>query len=127
MKILFALLFSLQCFAANIDMSKPPYWLSSFDEMNRLRKSQKAFLVGKLEPVFEKIPSLKEFTKAKLQDVIKDPDRWSDLRMKVYIYCSDTAALKTCENLAEIRLQTFDVDALTQMEPKPSPKTEKKK
>ncbi|WP_413291277.1 hypothetical protein [Bdellovibrio sp. HCB337] len=113
--------------AKSIDMSKPPFWLSSYDEMNRLRKSQKAFLIGKLAPVFEKTPALKEFTQNKLLEVIKDPDRWSDLRLKVYTYCADPAALKTCQNLADIRLETFDVDAITQIEPKSSSKSDKKK
>lgn len=127
MKILFALLISLQCFAADIDMSKPPFWLSSYDEMNRLRKSQKAFLVGKLDPIFESVPALKAYTKEKLQEALKDPDLWSEMRLKVYIYCADAPALKTCENLADIRLQAIDFDAITQIEPKKSSKTGKKK
>lgn len=113
--------------SATIDMSKPPYWISSFDEMNRLRKSQKAFFIGKVGPVFEKIPALKEFTTTKLQETIKDPDSWSEFRMKVYVYCAEATAAKTCENLADIRLQTIDHDAMTQIEPKSSPKENKKK
>lgn len=126
MKLIFALLlgfgFSFGAKAAEsgagIDMSKPPYWLSSYEEMNRLRKSQKAFYIGKLDPIFEKIPSLKEFTKSKLQEAIKDQEKWSELRMKVYTYCADAAVAKTCEKLADTRLDAIDFDAITQIESK---------
>jgi hypothetical protein len=113
---------------ASIDMSKPPYWLSSYAEMSRLRKSQKAFLIGKLDPIFEKIPSLKEFTKSKLQEAIKDQEKWNDLRLKVYVYCADAAAVKTCESLADTRLDAIDFDAVTQIgPPKKSAEPPKKK
>ena len=94
---------------AGLDMSEPPFWLSSYDEFKDLSKEQKAFYLGKLGPALEQIPSLKSMKKDQLLGASKNEEAWSELRKKVYASCKDKSVIKTCENFSAIRVHALEL------------------
>jgi hypothetical protein len=109
-----ALLFALHTAAsavepAEIDMSEPPFWVSSYDEFKDLSKEQKAFYIGKLGSAIKLIPSLKKMKKDDFLQASKDEEAWSEMRKKVYLYCADKTVVKNCESFAAIRKQALEL------------------
>ncbi len=92
-----------------IDMKGPPFWMSSYDEFNDLQPFQKEFYLEKLAPQLAKVPSLKKLTPGKLKDASEWYQDWGDIRRKLYVACSGKSLEKTCEDIAEIRIETLDL------------------
>lgn len=94
---------------ASIDMENPPFWLFSFEEFSDLQEEQKSFYITNLHSKLSKVPSLKQKTKVQLSDALQTENSWDQIRRKVYEFCQKKSALKTCEGLADVRLQALDI------------------
>lgn len=92
-----------------INMAEPPFWMSSYDEFNDLKKSQKDFYLENLLYALPRIPSLRGKTKEQLNEASEWYQSWNQIRKKVYEFCQDQSALKTCEEIADLRLQALDM------------------
>lgn len=91
-----------------IDYSAPPFWLASYDEFKNLKQQQKAFYLGKLYPEFNKIPALKATTRGALIESSRVSDQWLEIRKKLYEYCADKSVVKTCDEIADLRVQALN-------------------
>ncbi|WP_413290287.1 hypothetical protein [Bdellovibrio sp. HCB337] len=96
-----------------INMSEPPFWMSSYDAFKDLRESQKDYYLEKVLPLITQIPSLNKKTKKDLDEAREWYQSWDQIRKKVYIYCQDKSVEKTCNEIADVRLKTFDLFART--------------
>ncbi|MBS1968863.1 MAG: hypothetical protein JSU04_01060 [Bdellovibrionales bacterium] len=94
-----------------IDMSKPPFFMSSYDTFHDLQDSQKDFYLANILPLLNKIPSLSQKTKKDLDEARDWYQSWDQIRKKVYEYCQDQTVQKTCDEIADVRLKTFDLFA----------------
>jgi hypothetical protein len=92
-----------------INMSEPPFWMSSYEEFKDLQQFQKDLYLEKLLPYLSKIPALDPVTKKQLQDATEWYQDWNRIRVRVYRACQDKEMLKTCEEIADIRLQALDL------------------
>lgn len=99
-----------------INMSEPPFWMSSYDEFNDLQDDQKELYVKKLLPKLAGIPSLKETTKDQLKEASEWYQGWNSIRKKIYQYCLDTTVQTACEDIADVRLQALDMYANQKLE-----------
>lgn len=99
-----------------INMSEPPFWMSSYDEFKDLQDSQKSYYLEKLLSAMEKVPALKTKTKEDLTEASEWYQSWNQIRKKIYEYCQDQTVLKTCEDIADIRLQALDMFANQKLE-----------
>ncbi len=92
-----------------INMSEPPFWMSSYDEFNDLQPVQKEFYLEKLLPYLSEIPGLDPVSKKQLLEASEWHQGWNHIRKKVYMSCQDKERQKTCEEIADIRLQALDI------------------
>lgn len=92
-----------------INMSEPPFWMSSYEEFNDFQPEQKEFYLEKLLPYLSKIPTLDPVSKKQLKDASEWFQDWNRIRKRVYMACQDKEMFKTCEEIADIRLQTLDM------------------
>jgi hypothetical protein len=92
-----------------INMSEPPFWMSSYDEFNDLQPIQKELYLEKLLPYLSEIPGLDPVSKKQLMESSEWHQGWNHIRKKVYMSCQDKERLKTCEEIADIRLQALDL------------------
>lgn len=92
-----------------INMSEPPFWMSSYEEFKDLQQFQKDLYLEKLQPYLSKIPALDPVSKKQLLDATEWYQDWNRIRARVYRACQDKEMLKTCEEIADIRLQALDL------------------
>ncbi|QLY25648.1 hypothetical protein [Bdellovibrio sp. KM01] len=92
-----------------INMSEPPFWMSSYDEFHDLQSVQKEFYLEKLLPYLSGIPGLNPVSKKQLLEASEWYQGWNHIRKKVYVSCQDKERIKTCEEIANIRLQALDI------------------
>ncbi|XGC81428.1 hypothetical protein ACES2L_02880 [Bdellovibrio bacteriovorus] len=102
--------------ADKIDMSAPPFWMSSYDEFKDLRADQKEFYLQKLEVSLKAIPSLEKTSREKLNEAAEWYQTWNSIRRKLYEACQNKELLKECDQIAEIRLQALDMYANQKLE-----------
>jgi hypothetical protein len=94
-----------------INMSEPPFWMSSYDEFNDLKDSQKAVYLENLFPMLQKVPALSAKTKENLNEASSWHESWEHIRKKIYEFCQDKESLDTCKGFADVRIKAFDVFA----------------
>ncbi len=94
----------------SIDMSEPPFYMSSYDEFHDLQPEQKELYLEKLLPLMTaKIPSLEKVSKEKLQEASEWHETWNDLRKKLYESCQDKNLNEACDQIANVRLQALNL------------------
>lgn len=92
-----------------INMSKPPFWLSSYDEFNDFQEDQKEHYVEELLPKLSAIPNLKEMSKAQLQEASEWYQGWNSMRVKIYQYCLDKSTKPVCEDIGNVRIEVLEM------------------
>ncbi|MDG0816916.1 hypothetical protein [Bdellovibrio svalbardensis] len=96
----------------SIDMSEPPFYMSSYDEFHDLQPEQKEFYLEKFLPLVNtKIPSLEKVSKEKLQEASEWHETWNSLRKKLYESCQDSSLKDSCEQIAEVRIKALNLFA----------------
>lgn len=111
-----------------IDMTAPPFWMSSYEEFNDLRPDQKEFYLEKLLPVAGKVPGLEKLTKEKLKEASEWYQSWNSLRRKLYEACHGNSSLSaTCEQAADVRIAAINMYANQKQENRHAERAEKKK
>ncbi|UOE99819.1 hypothetical protein [Bdellovibrio reynosensis] len=100
---------NLSMAADKIDMSAPPFWMSSYDEFKDLRADQKEFYLEKLQVSLKSIPGLEKTSKSKLEEAAEWYQTWNSIRRKLYQACQDKELVKECEQIADIRIQALDM------------------
>lgn len=107
---------NLSIAADKIDMSAPPFWMSSYDEFKDLRADQKEFYLQKLEGSLKTIPGLEKTSKEKLQEAAEWYQTWNSIRRKLYEACQDKDLSKECQEISQIRIQALDMYANQKLE-----------
>lgn len=92
-----------------INMSEPPFWVSSYDEFNDFQDDQKELYVKKLLPKLSAIPALKEMTKSQLQEASEWHQGWNSMRVKIYHYCLDKSTQPVCDDIESVRGEVLDM------------------
>lgn len=92
-----------------IKLSEPPFWMMSYEEYGDLQQIQKDFYNEKMTAALKKVPSLKKFSGDDMKDATEWYKSWEGVMKKLYRDCKDKSLEKTCEEIADIRLQTFDM------------------
>ncbi len=91
------------------DLREPPYWISSYDEFNDLQDEQKKFYLLHLFPQLEKVPETKKMSTADLESASLWYQDWDRMRSKISKYCDQNKDPDLCGEIADVRLQAFDV------------------
>lgn len=91
-----------------INMSEPPFWVSSYEEFQDLQKFQKDFYLDKLYPHLKEIPQLEPVSKKELHEASEFYQEWNRIRKKIYVACQDKEMKKECSKIGHIRLQALD-------------------
>lgn len=94
-----------------IDMSVPPFWMFSYEEFSDMQQAQKDFYLEKFVPLAAKVPGLEKISKEKMKDATEWFQSWNILRRKIYESCKDPALSKTCESLADVRVDALNLFA----------------
>lgn len=98
--------------AESIDMSEPPFYMSSYDEFHDLQPEQKELYLEKFLPLVNaKIPSLDKVSKEKLQEASEWHETWNSIRKKLYESCQDSNLTEACDQIADVRLQALNMFA----------------
>lgn len=91
-----------------LNMSEPPFIMSSYDEFNDMQKEQKDAYLKDLELAFKDIPALKVHTSEKLTEASEWYPSWDLIRKSVYEYCQENIASKNCEKITDLRIKALD-------------------
>lgn len=94
-----------------IDMSEPPFWMSSYEEFSDLQADQKEFYLDKFFPLSVKLPGLEKLSKEKLKDATEWFQSWNSLRRKVYEACREPGLNAACEEIADVRISALSMHA----------------
>lgn len=94
-----------------LNMNEPPFWMSSYDEFHNLRKDQREFYTKELLKEFKKVPALSNITVAKMTEASDWYEGWNEIRRKLYVACLEQSLQKTCDEFADLRVQTLNMYA----------------
>lgn len=92
-----------------INMSEPPFWVSSYEEFQDLQKFQKDFYLEKLLPHLKEVPRLEPVSKKQLQEASEFFQEWNRIRKKIYEACQEKNMKTECAKIEEIRLQALNL------------------
>lgn len=99
-----------------INMSEPPFWVSSYEEFQDLQKFQKDFYIEKLLPLLKEVPRLEPVSKKQLQEASEFFQEWNRIRKKIYEACQEKNMKKDCAKISDVRLQTLNLLANQKLE-----------
>lgn len=102
--------------SSTIDLSEPPFWMFSYDEFKDLQNDQKSFYLGQVESELKKIPTLNSLTKDGIKEASEWSEGWDIMQRKLYRACTEKSHQKTCERLADLRVQALDMHSNKKME-----------
>ncbi|MFM6928318.1 MAG: hypothetical protein ACKOX6_07630 [Bdellovibrio sp.] len=92
-----------------LNMSEPPFWVSSYEEFQDLQKFQKDFYLEKLLPLLKEVPRLEPVSKKQLQEASEFFQEWNRIRKKIYEACQEKDMKKECRKIENIRLQALNL------------------
>ncbi|WP_373998924.1 hypothetical protein [Bdellovibrio bacteriovorus] len=95
--------------SSEIDMSAPPFWMSSYEEFKDLREEQKKFYLEKLVQEFKKVDALDKVTLHELKEAAEWTPSWNTIRRKLYVACQEKEMEKTCEEIADLRIAALEM------------------
>ena len=99
-----------------INMSEPPFWVSSYEEFQDLQKFQKEFYLEKLLPLLKEVPRLEPVSKKQLQEASEFFQEWNRIRKKIYEACQEKNMKKECTKIGDVRLQALNLLANQKLE-----------
>ncbi len=102
--------------ASPINLSEPPFWMFSYDELKDLKENQKSFYLKNIEAELKKISTLGKVTEDFLIEASQWYERWNILQRKVSRACLEKQSTNTCSKLARLRLQTLDLRSNQKLE-----------
>lgn len=99
-----------------VDMSEPPFWMSSYDEFNDLQTEQKDFYLEQLKKELIKFPKTAGVSSQTWEDAGDWYRSWGSIRVKVYQSCLNPEFRAQCDKLADLRVETLDFFANQKLE-----------
>lgn len=109
---------SLQATAAEIDsealppemdMSEPPFWMSSYDEYKDFQPSQKEYYIANLIPALNKISGLESVSNESMEEASEWYRKWDGIRLKLYKACQKEELSEKCDEVAEVRVKALNL------------------
>jgi|GEM_PF-1791689 hypothetical protein len=97
--------------ATGYDPSVPPFYMMSYEEFGDLQQDQKDFYVEKFQVALAQVPALQNTTKKDIQEAAEWSSSWDRMGKKLYEFCGEKDSQKVCDNISDIRMQTFDIYA----------------
>ena len=90
-----------------IDLSKPPFYMFSYEEFTDLQQEQKDFYLEKFQVALAQVPALQNTTKENLKDAAEWNETWDKMAIKLYEFCGEKDSQKVCDDISEIRLDAL--------------------
>jgi len=99
-----------------INMSEPPFWVSSYEEFQDLQSFQKDFYLEKLLPLLKEVPRLEPVSKKQLHEASEFFQEWNRIRRKIYEACQEKGMKKDVGKIENVRFQALNLLSNQKME-----------
>ncbi len=93
-----------------------PFWMLNSSEFKNLQHHQKVYYLKNLSKELKRLYKSEQWSLEKLQDLADWSQTWHELETRVKKSCKNKKSKKICDKMADIRIDTFNLDANQKLE-----------
>lgn len=93
--------------AEEINFKREPFWMIAYDKLETIRPAQKDYYLENVGPAIRNVQGLENISQEQLSDASTWYKDWEKIMRRVYKTCANKTLEKACNEVAKVRLETY--------------------